>query len=81
MPIARWLRGALEPLARDALLDADSLAASGALARNEIARMLDEHARGDVDHRQRLWALLVLELWQRKNLVTSAADRRRASTR
>ena len=36
----------------------------------EIARMLDEHARGDVDHRQRLWALLVLELWRRKNLAS-----------
>jgi hypothetical protein len=45
--------------------------------------MLDEHARGEIDHRQRLWALLVLELWRRKNLgsATSAADRRRASTR
>jgi hypothetical protein len=31
--------------------------------------MLDEHARGDVDHRQRLWALVVLELWRRKNLL------------
>ncbi len=83
MPIARWLRGALEPLARDALLDGGSLSASGALARGEIARMLDEHARGDVDHRQRLWALVVLELWQRKNLgaATSARGRRRASTR
>jgi len=83
MPIARWLAGELEPLARDALLDGGSLAAAGALDGAEIARMLDEHARGDVDHRQRLWSLLVLELWQRKNLTaaTSAEGRRRASTR
>ncbi|HXU70143.1 MAG TPA: asparagine synthase (glutamine-hydrolyzing) [Polyangia bacterium] len=83
MPIARWLRGELSDLCRDALLDGDSLAAAGALRRGELERLLDEHARGAVDHRQRLWALLVLELWQRKNLkqATNAADRRRASTR
>jgi asparagine synthase (glutamine-hydrolysing) len=83
MPIGRWLSGELQPLLRDALLDGRSLAADGALDRGEITRMLDEHARGEIDHRQRLWALLVLELWRRKNLgsATSAADRRRASTR
>jgi asparagine synthase (glutamine-hydrolysing) len=83
MPIARWLRGELHELARDALLDGSSLAASGALDRGEIARMLDEHVAGAIDHRQRLWALVVLELWRRKNLgaTTSAEDRRRASTR
>jgi asparagine synthase (glutamine-hydrolysing) len=69
MPIARWLRGELAPLARGLLTDGDSLAANGALSRAEIVRMLDEHARGDVDHRQRLWALVVLELWRRKNLA------------
>jgi asparagine synthase (glutamine-hydrolysing) len=83
MPIARWLRGELQPLLRDMLLDGGSLAASGALDRAEIARMIDEHLKGVVDHRQRLWALCVLELWRRKNLgaITSAEGRRRASTR
>ena len=54
----------------------------------EIARMLDEHARGDVDHRQRLWALAgpgamaAEEPGPATNeAATSAADRRRASTR
>ncbi|MGZ3443536.1 MAG: asparagine synthetase B family protein, partial [Polyangia bacterium] len=83
MPIARWLRQELRELLHDTLLDARSLAAEGALDRNEVARMLDEHERGAVDHRQRLWALVVLELWRRENLlaVTSAADRRQASIR
>ncbi|MGZ3429820.1 MAG: asparagine synthase-related protein, partial [Polyangia bacterium] len=83
MPIARWLRQELRELLHDVLLDARSLAAAGALDRNEVARMLDEHERGAVDHRPRLWALVVLELWRRENLlaVTSAADRRQASIR
>ncbi|MGZ3427598.1 MAG: asparagine synthase (glutamine-hydrolyzing) [Polyangia bacterium] len=83
MPIARWLRQELRELLHDTLLDARSLAAEGALDRNEVARMLDEHERGVVDHRQRLWALVVLELWRRENLlaVTSAAGRRQASIR
>ncbi len=83
MPIARWLRDELGELLRDALLDGSSLAASGALDRAEVARLVDEHARGAIDHRQRLWALVVLELWRRKNLgaVTSAGARRQASIR
>ena len=83
MPIGKWLRGELQPLVRDALFDGDSLSAAGLLDRRQLEQMVDEHARGLVDHRQRLWAILVLELWQRKNLqtATSASDRRRASTR
>src|SRR5207249_2416265 len=68
MPIGKWLRGDLAGLARDALTGADSLAATGQLARAEVVRLLDEHTRGAVDHRQRLWALLVLELWRRQHL-------------
>lgn len=81
MPIAKWLRGELRELARDALLDGDSLAAGGQLARGEIERMLDEHARGDVDHRQRLWTLLVLELWQRRNLRAARSTAQSARRR
>jgi asparagine synthase (glutamine-hydrolysing) len=69
MPIGRWLREDLRPLAYDALLDARSLASDGRFRRAPIERMLDEHAKGRADHRQRLWTLLVLELWRRRNLA------------
>jgi asparagine synthase (glutamine-hydrolysing) len=84
MPIGKWLRGQLQPLLRDALLDGNSLATLGRLDRRVIEQLIAEHSAGRRDHRQKLWALLVLELWQRKNLaqaIRSAADRRRASTR
>jgi asparagine synthase (glutamine-hydrolysing) len=75
MPIGRWLKeGLAEPL-RAALLDAGSLAADGLLERREVARLIDEHGRGTVDHRQRLWALLVLELWRRAQLAPRLTPR------
>jgi asparagine synthase (glutamine-hydrolysing) len=70
MPTGRWLRAELGPLARAALTDGRSLAASGRFVRAEVERLLDEHQRGAVDHRQRLWALLVLELWRRKHALS-----------
>jgi asparagine synthase (glutamine-hydrolysing) len=64
MPIAQWLKGRLAPLARDMLLGKKSLAAGGLFARAEVERLLDEHGSGRADHRQRLFTLLVLELWR-----------------
>jgi asparagine synthase (glutamine-hydrolysing) len=67
MPIGRWLRGELRALATDILLGSRGLARSGTLARPVVERMLREHADGKVDHRQRLWTLLVLELWRARH--------------
>ena len=69
MPIGRWLREDLRALAHDVLLDVASLAAAGRLRRAPIERMLAEHAGGRADHRQRLWTLLVLELWRRRHAI------------
>jgi asparagine synthase (glutamine-hydrolysing) len=65
MPIGAWLRGPLRELARDLLLGRDGLASTGLTDGAVVARLVDEHERGRVDHRKRLWALLVLELWRR----------------
>ena len=67
MPIGRWLRQDLRSLSRDALLGPGSLAAAGRLQRRPIERLLQEHADGVADHRQRLWTLLVLELWRQRH--------------
>ncbi|HUJ59642.1 MAG TPA: asparagine synthase (glutamine-hydrolyzing) [Kofleriaceae bacterium] len=66
MPIGRWLRDDLRGLARDVVLGARSLAASGRVRRDVVERWLREHAEARVDHRQRLWTLLVLELWRQR---------------
>jgi len=65
MPTGRWLKGELLPLLRDHVLGPGSLAAEGTLARDEVTRLVEQHAAGVADHRQRLWTLLVLELWRR----------------
>jgi asparagine synthase (glutamine-hydrolysing) len=64
MPIGAWLRGPLAPLARDVLTGDGGLCAAGVIERAPVERLLDEHARGRVDHRKRLWTLLVLQLWR-----------------
>jgi asparagine synthase (glutamine-hydrolysing) len=69
MPTGRWLRGELLPLLRALLTDGESLAASGLFVRREVELLIDEHYQGAKDHRQRLWALLVLELWRRANRI------------
>ncbi len=66
MPVAKWLRGDLHDLAHDALLGPGRLER---VRRAPVERMLREHDDGRVDHRQRLWNLLVLELWRRHNKV------------
>jgi asparagine synthase (glutamine-hydrolysing) len=66
MPVGRWLRGELRTLARDALLDAGR---SARVRRAPVERMLREHDAGKVDHRQRLWNLMVFELWRRAHGV------------
>jgi asparagine synthase (glutamine-hydrolysing) len=68
MPTGRWLRAELGEVVRDALLDSQSLCADGMFSRRELTLLLDEHARGAADHRQRLWSLFVLEQWQRAQL-------------
>ncbi len=71
MPTGRWLKGPLHDQARSLLLGADSLAAGGRISSVEVTRLLDEHRAGSVDHRQRLWTLLVLEQWRRAHRIAA----------
>lgn len=60
-PAAAWLRGAVGPLAQDALLSSASLAAER--GSRVVEALLAEHTRGR-DRSGELWALLSLELWR-----------------
>jgi asparagine synthase (glutamine-hydrolysing) len=62
VPIGEWFRGPLRAMLRDHLFAADSFA-RGHFNMPVVERLIDEHERGRVDHSQRLYALLMLELW------------------
>jgi asparagine synthase (glutamine-hydrolysing) len=74
LPLAAWFRGELKPLAHDALLD-DRARARGWFRMDAVERLLREHESGAADNGHRLWALVMLELWQREHVdapVTAA---------
>jgi asparagine synthase (glutamine-hydrolysing) len=62
VPIGDWFRGELRSMLRDHLFAADSFA-SQHFNRPVVERLVDEHEQERVDHSQRLYALLMLELW------------------
>jgi asparagine synthase (glutamine-hydrolysing) len=65
VPLDSWFRGELRDFARQILLD--PLALGRGYFRSEAVHSLwDEHQAGRANHSHRLWALLILELWQRQ---------------
>ena len=65
IPLARWLRTDLRPL-RDELLAPDCVQARRLFAPAEVARLVAEHDAGRRSHADRLWTLMMLELWLRE---------------
>lgn len=65
IPVDRWFRESRAEWAREILLDPRSLKRN--LFRAEgLERLLREHQTGKVRHGNRIWALIVLELWFRQ---------------
>jgi asparagine synthase (glutamine-hydrolysing) len=65
VPIGQWFRQDLREMLHDLLLASDAFAA-GRFHRPAIEQLLSEHEQARVDHSQRLYALLMLELWWRE---------------
>jgi asparagine synthase (glutamine-hydrolysing) len=68
VPIGQWLRQSLRPMMEELLSAGDSFA-SGHFEAKTWREMIDEHCAGRVDHSQRLYALVMLELWWREQRV------------
>ena len=64
VPIQRWINEQLREQIRDTLTDARARS-RGYVEPRYVAQLLDEHERGRRDHATPLWALFMLELWQR----------------
>ena len=64
VPIGQWFRGELSEMLRGMLFAEDSFTQSN-LNSDFVRKLLDEHHTAKRDHSQRLYALLMLELWWR----------------
>ncbi len=67
VPVDRWLRGELRSAAAEILFSI-SARQRGQLDISEVSRLWEEHQQEKEAHGNRLWALLVLELWQQQFL-------------
>ena len=70
VPLDRWFREELQPVAGDLLLGGPD---RGLFRRAELERLLREHAERRADHGHRLWCLCMLELWQRTYIDAGAS--------
>jgi asparagine synthase (glutamine-hydrolysing) len=66
VPIGQWLREGLRDTLHDHLFAGDSFA-SKHFAPWIVERLVNEHQSARIDHSQRLYALLMLELWWRQS--------------
>jgi asparagine synthase (glutamine-hydrolysing) len=62
IPLATWLRGPLEPFAREVLAPS-TLARQGLLDPAAVTPLLDRHCAGREDLSRQLWGLMALTLW------------------
>jgi asparagine synthase (glutamine-hydrolysing) len=62
IPLAAWLRGPLEPFARE-VLSASTLERQGCLDAAAVTPLLDRHCSGQEDLSRQLWGLMAFTLW------------------
>lgn len=65
VPVASWLRKDLKPLVHDVLLDSKAKS-RGLFDQNKVTKMVYQHEKGVRSWANRLWTLLILELWFRE---------------
>jgi asparagine synthase (glutamine-hydrolysing) len=70
IPAAAWLRGELEPFARETL-SADVLRRQGFFDPGVVTRLLDDHVAGREDRSRQLWGLLAFTLWHERHVERS----------
>jgi len=67
IPLSRWLRTTLRDLVDDTLAP-ERVRARGLWRPEVVARLVSEHLAGARTHGDRIWTLVVLELWMREYL-------------
>jgi asparagine synthase (glutamine-hydrolysing) len=67
IPAAAWLRGELEPFARD-VLSTETLRRQAFFRPEPVTRLLDRHVAGKEDLSRQLWGLLAFTLWYERHV-------------
>jgi asparagine synthase (glutamine-hydrolysing) len=67
IPAAAWLRGELEPFARETL-STDTLRRQGFLDPAVVTRLIDDHVARRADLSRQLWGLLAFTLWYERHV-------------
>jgi len=67
IPAAAWLRGELEPFARETL-SAETLRRQGFFRPEAVTRLIDDHVAGREDLSRQLWGLLAFTLWHERHV-------------
>lgn len=65
IPLKHWLRGPLRPLLED-LLSPAAVRGRGYFETVAVQRWKEEHLGQRANHSHRLWALMLLEMWQQR---------------
>ncbi len=73
VPVGAWLRGPLRDMCCDLLLRSQA-AERGLLNGTAVGQLVREHTDGVRNHSERLWQLLMLELWLRECADGSAVS-------
>ena len=72
IPAAAWLRGELEPFARETL-SRETLRRQGFFRPEAVQRLIDRHVAGKEDLSRRLWGLLAFTLWHERHVEREPA--------
>jgi asparagine synthase (glutamine-hydrolysing) len=72
IPAAAWLRGELEPFARDTLC-AETLHRQGFFRPDVVRSLIDRHVAGEEDLSRQLWGLLAFTLWHERHVEREPA--------
>jgi asparagine synthase (glutamine-hydrolysing) len=73
IPAAAWLRGDLEPFARETL-SAETLTRQGFFEPRIVQRLLDDHVAGREDLSRQLWGLLAFTLWHERHVERAPGE-------
>lgn len=73
LPLVHWMRNELKDLILTVLLEPKTLQ-RGYFNPQAVQQLLDEHFRGRRNHSDRIWRLLMLELWHRNFLASFQAS-------